>query len=134
VIAHSADGLVVDASPKAACQQCDEGRGCGVGLFVRRRQRMVITFNDPSFQNKARYPIGSSVSFAITKSDVSLLALLVYALPLFLALGIAAIASSVWHSEWVAVALFFVALIASIALLKCLLRGRAERFRPRLVS
>lgn len=133
VVAHSANGLVVDVSPKVACQQCAEGRGCGVGLFARQ-QHIVIDVSDPSSQHKARYPIGSTVSFFITKSDVSLLALLVYALPLCLAVGLSAMAASLWSSEWAAVAVFFGALIASVALLKRLLRARAERFRPRLVS
>ncbi|WAM47171.1 SoxR reducing system RseC family protein [Vreelandella venusta] len=134
VIAHSGAGLVIDASSSVACQQCAEGRGCGVGLLARRRPRTVIDPGVLPSQYSNLYPIGSLVSFTVPKSDVNTLALLVYALPLVLALIITGAASGMGARDWVCAVLFFSTLISSVIILKYLLRGRMERFRPRLVS
>ncbi|MGO2006849.1 SoxR reducing system RseC family protein [Vreelandella alkaliphila] len=134
VIAHSGAGIVVDVSSSVACQQCAEGRGCGAGLLARRQPRTVIDPGGLPSQYSSLYPIGSSVSFTVTKSDVNILALLVYALPLLFAIIISGTASGVGARDGVCAMLFFSTLIGAVVILKYLLRGRVERFRPRLVS
>lgn len=134
VIDHSRAGLVVDVSSNVACQQCAEGRGCGVGLLARRQPHAVIDPGGLPSQYPSRYPIGSLVSFTVGKNDVNRLALLVYALPLLFAIIISGAASGMGRSDWFCAMLFFSTLISSVVILKYLLRGRVERFRPRLVS
>ncbi|RUR32508.1 Fis family transcriptional regulator [Vreelandella andesensis] len=133
-MAHSKAGLVVDVSNNVACQQCAEGRGCGVGLLARRRPHTVIDPGGLPSQFPDHYPIGSLISFTVAESDVNRLALLVYALPLLLAIIISGVASGMGGGDWFCAMLFFSTLIGSVVILKYLLRGRVERFRPRLVS
>ncbi|MGM0831547.1 SoxR reducing system RseC family protein [Halomonas qinghailakensis] len=134
VIAHSTTGLVVDVSSNVACQRCAEGRGCGVGLLARRQPHTVIDPGGLPSHYANRYPLGSLVSFTVEKSDVSVLALLVYALPLLFSIIISGAAAGRGVSDWFCALLFFSTLIVSMVILKYLLRGRVERFRPRLVS
>ncbi|WP_083005514.1 SoxR reducing system RseC family protein [Halomonas sp. GT] len=134
VIAHSEAGLVIDVTSNVACQKCAEGRGCGVGLLARRQPHIVIVPGGLPSQYLSLYPIGSLVSFTVAKNDVNILAVLVYALPLLFAIIISGAASGGGANDWFCALLFFSTLIGSAIILKCLLRGRVERFRPRLVS
>ena len=135
VVGYTGDGLTVDVSLNAACQQCAEGRGCGMGLLARRQQQHITVYPKARVASGASaYPLGSQVTIALPKHDISYLALLVYALPLLAALLVSGGASLLGINEWLSVALFFSALICGVIVLKYLMRGRMERFRPRLVS
>jgi len=135
VVDYKGSGLVVDVSLEAACEQCAAGRGCGMGLLARRQQQRITVFpSKMQSDDGAIYPLGTRVTIALPKHDMSLLALLVYALPLLAALLVAGFASLFVVSEWRIAALFFSALMCGVITLKYLMRGRMERFRPRLVS
>lgn len=135
VVDHAGDGLVVDVSLKASCEQCAQGRGCGMGLLARRQQQRITVFPPKTQAGDASfYPLGARVTIALPKQDMSLLALLVYALPLLAALLVAGVSSLLTVSEWLVAALFFSTLIGGVITLRYLMRGRMERFRPRLVS
>ncbi len=82
----------------------------------------------------AAYPLNSDVTIALPKRQMNYLTLLIYVIPLLLALLVAGAASLLDAREWLSVALFFSALMCSVLALKYLLRERMERFRPRLVS
>lgn len=135
VIGHTPQGITVDVSVMQACQQCAQGRGCGMGLVARRQhQRIVLKPPGLPEQYPADYPLGAQVTFTLSKDDVTLMALLVYALPLVLALSVSGGATWLGALEWQSAVIFFGVLLSGVSALKYLLRGRMERFRPRLVS
>ena len=115
VVNYTERGLVVEISAQENCEQCAQGRGCGVGLLEQR------------------YPLGHSVTISLPRASVTLLAFCVYALPLFIALLLAGVAPLVSAAVWFAPLMFFSALLIGAIGVKYLLRGRSERFRPRLV-
>lgn len=135
VVGYAGAGLVVDVSLKATCEQCAQGRGCGMGLLARRQQQRITVFT-PKIQpgDAPAYPLGTRVTIALPKQEMSLLALIIYALPLLAALLAAGVLSLFTVSDWLIAALFFSTLLCGVITLKYLLRGRMERFRPRLVS
>lgn len=135
VIGHVPQGIAVNVSVMEGCPQCAQGRGCGMGVLARRQQQHIVLKPDcPPERYLSRYPIGSPVTFILPQSDVTLMALLVYTLPLLMALLFSGGAAWLGTAEWLSAALFFSILISGIGVLKYLLRGRMERFRPRLVS
>lgn len=128
-------GIKVDVSVEKSCEECAKGRGCGMGLIARRQQHQIILKPDcPPEHYQQRYPIGAFVRFSVFKADLTAVALLVYTLPLLVALLLSGVAVWVGASEWQTAAVFFGALMCSAAALKYSLHGRMERFRPRLVS
>lgn len=132
---HTKQGVIVEVSAQEGCEQCALGRGCGVGLLARQRsQRIAITL-PPQTSNAARhYPLGSQVTISLPRASVTLLAFCVYGLPLLLALLLSGMASVVGTTIWLAPLVFFIALVGGALSIKCLMRGRGERFRPRLVN
>ena len=135
VVGYTADGLLVDVSIKEACQQCAQGRGCGMGVLARKsRQRVEVSTSYNSSQCRERYPLGSSVALALERSEITLLALLVYAFPLLLALLLSGGVTMLSVAPWLAPVSFFAVLLFGLIGLRLLLSGRTERFRPRLVS
>ncbi|UXZ55307.1 SoxR reducing system RseC family protein [Halomonas sp. 7T] len=128
-------GIKVDVSVEKTCEECAKGRGCGMGLIARRQQQQIVLKPDcPPEQYQQRYPIGASVTFSVFKADLTAVALLVYTLPLLVALLLSGVAVWVEASEWQTAAIFFGTLMCSAVALKYSLHGRMERFRPRLVS
>lgn len=128
-------GITVDVSVMANCEQCAKGRGCGMGLMARRQQQqLVVKPSCPPEQYEQRYPLGTSVTFSVPKNDLTAVALLVYTLPLLVALILSGSAAWAGASEWQSAAIFFGALISCTVALKYGMSGRTERFRPRLVS
>ncbi|MBP5981096.1 MAG: SoxR reducing system RseC family protein [Halomonas sp.] len=135
VIGYTRHGLLVDVSVKEACQQCAQGRGCGMGILARQqRQRIEVISPHPAPLLSERYPLGSQVMLSLERSDITLLALLIYALPLVVALLLAGCLAAVNVAEWAVPASFFVTLSIGLVGLRYLLSGRTERFRPQLVS
>ncbi|MGP8288662.1 SoxR reducing system RseC family protein [Vreelandella zhanjiangensis] len=135
VVGYTQHGLLVDVSVKEACQQCAQGRGCGMGILARQqRQRIEVTSSHPAPLLGERYPLGSQVTLSLERSDITLLALLIYALPLVMALLLAGCLAAINVVEWAVPASFFATLLIGVLGLKYLLSGRTERFRPRLVS
>ncbi|WP_249975459.1 SoxR reducing system RseC family protein [Vreelandella olivaria] len=135
VAGYVQDGISVDVSTMETCRQCAEGRGCGLGLVARRqRQHIVLKPDCSSDQYQIRYPLGEPVTFMLAKNGLTSVALLVYALPLMFALLLSGGAAWLGVKEWFSAAIFFGALISSVVALRYRLRGRTERFRPRLVS
>lgn len=135
VIGHTSQGITVDVSVMQTCQQCAQGRGCGMGLVARRQhQRIVLKPAGLPGQYRTDYPLGAQVTFTLSRDDVTLMALLVYALPLVLALSVSGGATWLGALEWQSAVIFFGVLLSGVSVLKYLLRGRMERFRPRLVS
>ncbi|GGC82391.1 SoxR reducing system RseC family protein [Vreelandella lutescens] len=135
VVGYSGGGVVVDVSLDATCQRCAQGRGCGMGLLARRQQQRITVFPSKALARvESAYPLGSQATIALPKHDMSLLACLVYALPLLMALLVAGVTSLLDVSEWHIATLFFSTLIGGVITLRYLMRGRMERFRPRLVS
>ncbi|HAA46290.1 MAG: Positive regulator of sigma(E), RseC/MucC [Halomonas sp. 54_146] len=139
VVNYTERGLVVEISAQENCEQCAQGRGCGVGLLARkRRQRLAVALPSAVFSAgpqavEQRYPLGHSVTISLPRASVTLLAFCVYALPLFIALLLAGVAPLVSAAVWFAPLMFFSALLIGAIGVKYLLRGRSERFRPRLV-
>lgn len=131
----SNQGIKVDVSVLKNCEQCAKGRGCGMGLVARHQQQQLVLKPDCSSDHYERcYPLGASVTFSLIKTDLTAIALLIYTLPLLAALTLSGAAVSAGVSEWQSVAIFFGALMSVAFALKYSLRGRTERFRPRLVS
>lgn len=135
VVEHTAHGLVVEISAQQSCEQCAQGRGCGLGLLSRRRsQRVVITVPDRLAKVEQFYPIGSHVTISLPRISITLLAFCVYTLPLIAAILLSGLASLVSGAVWLAPLIFFVTLVSGAISVKYLLRGQSERFRPCLVS
>ncbi|PRY66045.1 RseC/MucC-like positive regulator of sigma(E) [Vreelandella songnenensis] len=135
VVGYAARGLLVDVSVREACQQCAKGQGCGMGVLARRsHQRIEVAVPCAADQLAKRYPVGEHVTLTLERADITRLALLIYALPLLLALLLSGGVAALDMADWVAPVSFFVSLLAGMTGLRCLLSGRTERFRPRLVS
>lgn len=106
-----------------------------MGILARQqRQRIEVTSSHPVSLLGERYPLGTQVALSLERSDITLLALLIYALPLLMALLLSGCLAALSVTEWVVPASFFATLLIGVVGLKYLLSGRTERFRPRLVS
>ncbi|MBT2774560.1 SoxR reducing system RseC family protein [Halomonas sp. ISL-60] len=128
-------GLVVEISAQQGCEQCAQGRGCGVGLLApQRSQRIAVALPPKVYSAEHDYPLGSRVTISLPRASVTLLAVCVYGLPLMLALLLSGLISFVSTASWLAPLVFFIALVGGALSIKCLMRGRGERFRPRLVN
>lgn len=129
---YTQHGLVVEIRPQERCEQCAQGRGCGVGLLSpQRRYRVAVALASKSQQ---AYPLGSHVTVSLPRASITLLAFFVYALPLLMALLLSGWASFMNAAFWLAPLIFFSALVFGVISAKYLLRGQRERFRPRLVN
>lgn len=127
--------LIVEIAPQQGCEQCAQGRGCGVGLLTpRRSQRVAVALPADMQRVEQRYPLGSPVTISLPRTFVTLLAFCIYALPLFSAMLLSGLAAQVNATIWLAPGVFFIALLGGVLCVKYLLVGRGERFRPRLVS
>ncbi|CEP36538.1 MULTISPECIES: SoxR reducing system RseC family protein [Halomonadaceae] len=128
-------GLIVEISAQQGCEQCAQGRGCGIGLLARQRsQRIAVTLPPNVHSAEQSYPLGSQVTISLPRASVTLLAFCVYGLPLLLALLLSGLVSFVSTAIWLAPLVFFIALAGGALSIKCLMRERGERFRPRLVN
>lgn len=137
-------GTIVDANPSSLtveiavqenCEQCAQGRGCGLGLFARRRsQRITVALPNDFPHDQQRYSIGSQVTISLPRDSVTLLAFYVYALPLIVALLLAGLSMTLSAALWFGPLVFFTALVGGVISVKYLLGGQSERFRPCLVS
>ncbi|MCL5424415.1 MAG: SoxR reducing system RseC family protein [Gammaproteobacteria bacterium] len=135
VVEYAAHGLVVEISAQQSCEQCAQGRGCGLGLLSRRRsQRIAIAVPNKLAKVEKLYPIGSHVTISLPRISITLLAFCVYALPLIAALLLSGLVSLLSDTVWLAPLTFFVTLVSGAISVKYLLRGQIERFRPCLVS
>ena len=151
VVGYAPHHLIVEISAQDNCEQCAQGRGCGMGLLARKRAQQVAvelpeTADDvelglplhypqkypPKYPQK--YPLGNLVTISMPRGSVTLLAFFVYGLPLLLALLLSGMASRFYAPIWLAPAVFFITLVCGVISVKYLMRERRERFRPRLVS
>lgn len=128
-------GIKVDVSLNTACEPCAAGRGCGMGLIARRQHQSIILMPDCSpEQYQQRYPLGARVTFRLAATQLTAITVLIYALPLMMALTMTGLAVWAGGAEWHSVIMFFGGLLSGVLALKYLLNRRVERFRPRLVS
>lgn len=135
IIDYAKQGVIVEVSAQEGCEQCAQGRGCGVGLLARERsQRIAIALPPKTNNAEQNYPLGSQVTISLPRASVTLLAFCIYGLPLLLALLLSGIVSLVSTTIWLSPLVFFIALVGGALSIKCLMRGRGERFRPRLVN
>lgn len=135
VVDYAPQGIVVEISAQQSCEPCAQGKGCGMGLLVRRQyQRITISLPSGLHRKEQRYPLGCQVTISLPRASVTRLAVYIYALPLLLALCLAGITSQVSELTWLAPLAFFISLLGGAQGIKYLLRERGERFRPRLVS
>lgn len=143
IVGHAPQYLIIEISAQESCEQCAQGRGCGLGLLSRRRAMQVAVklpadSNDTDL-NSSRYPSlrysqGSLVTISLPRTSITQLAFFVYGLPLLLALLLSGLVALVSNTVWLAPLSFFFALVVSALTIKCLMSGRGERFRPRLVN
>lgn len=135
IVDYTKQGIVVEISAQQGCEQCAKGRGCGVGLLTRQRIQRIAVAPPPKVHSpEQNYPLGSQVTISLPRASVTLLAFCVYGLPLLLALLLSGLVSFVSTQTWLAPLVFFIALGGCVLSIKCLMRGRGERFRPRLVN
>ncbi|MBL1268906.1 MAG: SoxR reducing system RseC family protein [Halomonas sp.] len=135
IVDHTKQGVIVEVVAQEGCEQCAQGRGCGVGLLVRQRsQRIAIVLPSETDNVERNYPLGSQVTISLPRASVTLLAFGVYGLPLLLALLLSGMVSLASNTIWLAPLSFFIALMAAALSIKYLMRERGERFRPRLVN
>lgn len=135
VVDHDGQSVIVEISAQQNCEQCAQGRGCGGRLLARQRsQRIAVTLPPRASNAERNYPLGSQVTVSLPRASVTLLAFCVYGLPLMLALLLSGTLSFVSTMSWLAPLSFFIALVGGTLGIKYLMRGRGERFRPRLVN
>jgi len=127
--------LIAEISAQQNCEQCAQGRGCGVGLLApRRSQRIAVALPANADNVKQCYPLGAPITISLPRASITLLAFCIYALPLLAALVLSGLAAQVSATIWLAPVVFFIALGGGVLGVKYLMHGRGERFRPRLVS
>ncbi|NYS76309.1 SoxR reducing system RseC family protein [Halomonas glaciei] len=135
VVGFKPQHLIVEMSARGNCEQCAQGRGCGLGLLARRHnQHIAIAIPESARDIEQRYPLGDLVTISLPSASVTLLAFFVYGLPLLLALLLSGLVSRVSASIWLPPLIFFIALVGGALSINYLMRGRGERFRPRLVN
>ncbi|MWJ26756.1 Fis family transcriptional regulator [Halomonas sp. ZH2S] len=127
VVECKGNRVIVEVMGQEGCARCEQGGGCGAGLFIRsQRWHLEVVAPKP-------LAIGEVVSLALPRKTLSLLAATVYALPLVFALIIAGVGQGLFEAPWMAPVGFFVGLLGSILGLHYFLKEQRERFRPRLV-
>lgn len=135
IVGHASQYLIIEISAQESCEQCAQGRGCGLGLLARRRaQQVAVDLPAKADDIEPAYPLGTVVTISLPRASVTLLAFFVYGLPLVLALLLSGLVTLVSSTAWLAPLTFFIALVVSALSIKCLMSGRGERFRPRLVN
>tara|TARA_R110002049_G_scaffold80386_3_gene204416 strand:- start:242 stop:736 length:495 start_codon:yes stop_codon:yes gene_type:complete len=135
VVGFKPQHLIVEISAQENCEQCAQGRGCGLGLLTRRRsQHIAVALPESARGVEQCYPLGKLVTISLPSASVTLLAFFVYGLPLLLALLLSGLAARVSDSIWLPPLIFFIALMGGALSINYLIRGRGERFRPRLVN
>ncbi|MBS3670340.1 SoxR reducing system RseC family protein [Halomonas campaniensis] len=135
VVDHVAQSVIVEISAQQNCEQCAQGGGCGGRLLARQRsQRIAVALPTRTSNAERNYPLGRQVTISLPRTSVTLLAFCVYGLPLMLALLLSGAVSFVSDMVWLAPLSFFIALVGGSLGIKYLMRGRGERFRPRLVN
>lgn len=134
VVKHAPQRLIVEISAQESCKQCAQGRGCGLGLLSpRRSQQVALELPGRTEAIEQAYPLGSLVTISLPSASVTLLAFCLWAAFTF---GAAAVRSGLrcQYCYLAGPCGLFIALVGGVISVKYLLRGRRERFRPRLVS
>lgn len=135
VVDYASQGVIVEIAVQQNCEQCSQGRGCGLGLLARQRSsRIAVAFPAKAGKAEHHYPLGSQVTISLPRASVTLLAFCVYGLPLLLALLLSGLVALVTTTFWLSPLSFFISLMAGALTIRYLMHGRGERFRPRLVN
>ncbi|MGP9767517.1 SoxR reducing system RseC family protein [Halomonas sp. AOP13-D3-9] len=135
VVGYTSQVVIVEIAARQNCEQCAQGRGCGVGLLARQRSQRIAVALPLKIENaELNYPLGSQVTISLPRASVTLLAFCVYGLPLMLALLLSGLVALVSSPIWLAPLSFFIALVVGALSIKYLMRGRREHFRPHLVN
>lgn len=102
---------VIDVDAAAACPRCASGKGCGAGLFVNTSRRI-----------EASYPLGIGltagdiVEISLATDSLLRASLLVYGLPLFMALAAVGLAYGLSLGDAAASVAALVGLILGLAI------------------
>ena len=130
VVGWTTSGVRVALAASEGCGRCAARGGCGARWLLHksddRREIEIDTEQRPA--------IGQTVTLALTRASLVRASVLVYGLPLWLALG-ATLAVNVRSPDHWSLPLVFVAgLAVGGVVLRRHLRRRSEAYRPRLVS
>ena len=135
VVDYASQGVIVEIAVQQNCEQCSQGRGCGLGLLARQRsQRIAVAFPANAAKDEHLCPLGSQVTISLPRTSVTLLAFCVYGLPLLLALLLSGLIALVSTSFWLSPLSFFITLMVGALSINYLMHGSWERFRPHLVN
>ena len=75
IVDYAPRHLIVEISSQENCEQCAQGRGCGVGLLARRRsQRIAVALPVKAHGIEECYPLGNQVTISLPRASVTLLA------------------------------------------------------------
>lgn len=94
-----ADDVARVSVKRAACQRCDQGRGCGAGLLTRLLSPDQFELNVPAGQ----LHIGQIVALAISEQHLLRISLLMYAFPLaafLIGCGAVSLLPIDWPAQW----------------------------------
>ncbi len=69
VVDYTSQGVIVEIAAQQNCEQCAQGRGCGVGLLARQRsQRIAVAVPSKTDNAERNYPLGRQVIISLPLS------------------------------------------------------------------
>jgi sigma-E factor negative regulatory protein RseC len=125
------DQVWMTVQRQSACQHCNLSEGCGTGSLGKM---MGYKSTQWVFPNSLGLKTGDRVLLAIPDKSYLLGSLLIYVLPLVTFFSGAAIAQSIWHTEWVNVVVSLFALTGGMLLSARLSRKRyVKELQPKIM-
>lgn len=129
VVGWTTAGVRVALAATGGCGRCAARGGCGARWLLRRsddRRELEI-------DTEQRPAIGQTVTLALSRTSLVRASVLVYGLPLWLALGATLAANAQSPDHWSLPLVFIAGLALGGVVLRRHLRRRAEAYRPTLV-
>lgn len=130
VVSWTTAGVRVALMAAGGCGRCDARGGCGARWLLRRsddrRELEIATEQRPA--------IGQRVTLTLSRANLVRASVLVYGLPLWLALGATLAVNLRSPDHWSLPLVFVVGLAVGGGVLRWHLHRRAEAYRPRLVT
>ncbi|MBY5969428.1 SoxR reducing system RseC family protein [Halomonas denitrificans] len=130
VVGWTLDGIRVAVKPQPGCGQCAARGGCGARWLSQdtpeRRELEVATTSRP--------PIGKPVTIRLASATLVRASVLMYGLPLWVALGLTLLVELAWPEHWSSPLAFVAGLVVGAALLRRHLQRQGAQFRPQLVG
>lgn len=111
ITAIHSDSVTVEVDTKSFCSRCSTGKGCGAGVFGADRGPRHV---DVPLPDNARYREGDEVTLVLAPQSLLQAALIVYGVPLLVAVVVSLLAMLFGWSDLESVAVMLGAVVIGV--------------------